>query len=107
MVVLALAFARYGHEVVKALMVALFIDFAHSYTFATAVALHLNPYDPVAAAEVDRLLGIRRASSLGTYLPKCYFFARPMSWLAFRPASVVWCLLNQAALAGTLVLVAT
>jgi len=105
--VVALSLAQYGHEVVKAVVASPFIDFAHNYTFATAVALHLNPYDPAAAAEVDRLLGIRRASSLGTYLPTFYFFAQPLSWLALRPAAVVWCLLNQAALAAALALVAT
>lgn len=105
--VLAVAFglARYLHALVKMVVESEFIDFAHYYTYAVIAAKGLDPFDPAAAAEVDRLLGLRHAAAPANYPPLFYLLMRPWTLLTFRPAAIVWLLLGQACLAGTLVLV--
>ena len=104
---LAVAFglARYLHGLLKMVVESEFIDFAHYYTYAVVAAKGLDAFDPAAVAEVDRLLGLRRAAAPGTYPPLFYLLMGPWTLLPFRPAAIVWLLLGQACLAGTLGLV--
>ncbi len=104
---LAVAFglARYLHGLVKMVVESEFIDFAHYYTYAVVVAKGLDAFDPAAVTEVDRLLGLRRAAAPANYPPLFYLLMQPWTLLTFRPAAIVWLLLGQACLAGTLVLV--
>ena len=91
---------RYLHELVKFLVESPFIDFAHYYTYATVVALGLNPFDPQAVARVDELLQIRRAGSAANYPPLFYLLMQPWTVLPFRPAAVAWFFAGQACLLG-------
>ena len=65
-VVVTFSLFRYGHDMAKLLVHALFIDFAHYYTYATVVSLGLNPFDPQAVGTVDAMLGLRRAGAART-----------------------------------------
>src|SRR2546425_9594481 len=95
---------RYLHDLVKFLVESPFIDFAHYYTYATVVALGLNPFDPQAVTRVDELLHIRRAGSAANYPPLFYLFMLPWALLPFRPAAVAWFLAGQACLLGSFLL---
>jgi hypothetical protein len=95
---------RYLHDLVKFLVESPFIDFAHYYTYATVVAMGLDPFDPQAVARVDELLHIRRAGGAANYPPLFYLFMQPWALLPFRPAAVAWFLAGQACLVGSLVL---
>src|SRR2546427_5924598 len=95
---------RYLHDLVKFLVESPFIDFAHYYTYATVVALGLNPFDPQAVARVDELLQIRRAGSAANYPPLFYLFMRPWTLLSFRSAAVGWFFSGPAWLFGSFLL---
>jgi len=95
---------RYLHELVKFLVESPFIDFAHYYTYATVVAMGLDPFDPQAVARVDELLHIRRAGSAANYPPLFYLFMQPWVLLPFRPAAVAWFLAGQACLLASFML---
>ena len=95
---------RYLHDLVKFLVESPFIDFAHYYTYATVVALGLNPFDPQAVARVDELLQIRRAGSAANYPPLFYLLMRPWTLLSFRSAAVAWFFAGQACLLGSFML---
>lgn len=102
--VLLLSLARYGHQLLTALIDSRFIDFAHYYTYATVVARGLDPFDGAAVATVDAELGIRRALGTADYPPLFYLWMRPWALLPFRVASLAWFLLVQACLAATIAL---
>ena len=91
---------RYLHDLVKFLVESPFIDFAHYYTYATVVAMGLDPFDPQAVTRVDELLHMRRAGSAANYPPLFYLFMLPWALLPFRPAAVAWFLAGQACLLG-------
>ena len=95
---------RYLHTVAVLLWEAPFIDFAHYYTYATAVRLGHNPFDPQAVAQVDALLSIRRAGTAANYPPLFYLLMEPWTVMAFRPAAVTWLFVSQACLFGALAL---
>jgi Glycosyltransferase family 87 len=95
---------RYLHDLVKFLVESPFIDFAHYYTYATVVAMGLDPFDPQAVARVDALLHIRRAGSAANYPPLFYLFMQPWALLPFRPAAVAWFIAGQACLLGSFLL---
>ncbi len=95
---------RYLHDLVKFLVESPFIDFAHYYTYATVVAMGLDPFDPQAVARVDELLQIRRAGSAANYPPLFYLFMQPWALLPFRPAAIAWFLAGQACLLGSFML---
>ena len=95
---------RYLHTVAVMLRDASFIDFAHYYTYATMVRLGRDPFDPQAVAQVDALLGIRRAGAGPNYPPLFYVLMLPWTLAAFRPAAVTWLFLSQACLFGALAL---
>lgn len=100
---LLLSLFRYVHTLSKLMLDSPFIDFAHYYTYATAVALGLNPFDPSAVAQVDSLLAIRRAGAPPNYPPPFYLLMRPWTTMSFHTAAVAWLLLNQLFLVGSLV----
>ncbi|MGH7395520.1 MAG: glycosyltransferase family 87 protein, partial [Candidatus Methylomirabilales bacterium] len=93
---------RYLHGAARLLAEAPFIDFAHYYTYTTVVARGLNPFDPHAVAQVDGVLGIRRAGAAANYPPLFYLLMQPWVLLPFRPAAVAWFLASQACLVATL-----
>jgi len=95
---------RYLHDMVKFLVESPFIDFAHYYTYATVVAMGLDPFDPQAVARVDGLLHIRRAGSAANYPPLFYLFMQPWALLPFGQAAVAWFLAGQACLLGSFML---
>jgi len=95
---------RYLHDLVKFLVESPFIDFAHYYTYATVVAMGLDPFDPQAVARVDELLHIRRAGSAANYPPLFYLFMQPWALLPFRTAAVAWFIAGQACLLGSFML---
>jgi len=95
---------RYLHDLVKFLVESPFIDFAHYYTYATVVAMGLDPFDPQAVASVDELLHIRRAGSAANYPPLFYLFMQPWTLLPFRTAAIAWFLAGQACLLGSFLL---
>jgi len=97
-VVVTFSLFRYGHDLAKLLVHALFIDFAHYYTYATVVSLGLNPFDPQAVGTVDAMLGLRRAGAAANYPPLFYLFMQPWVHLPFRAAAIVWLLAGQACL---------
>ncbi len=101
--VLLLSLFRYVHTLGKLMLDSPFIDFAHYYTYTTTVALGLNPFDPSAVALVDGLLAIRRAGAPPNYPPPFYLLMRPWTTMSFHTAAVVWLLLNQLFLLGSLV----
>ncbi len=100
----AVALARYGHEVVRMAVESRFIDFAYYYTYAVVAGRGLDPYAPEAVASVDRLLDIRRAAGGSNYPPLFHLLMQPLTWLPFRAAALVWLGLAQACLAGALAL---
>jgi hypothetical protein len=100
----AFGLARYLLALVKMAVESEFIDFAHYYTYAVVAAKGLDAFDPAAVAEVDRLLGLRRAAAPGNYPPLFYLLVQPWTLLPFRPAALAWLLVGQACLAGALVL---
>jgi hypothetical protein len=97
-VIVAFSLFRYGHDLAKLLVHALFIDFAHYYTYATVVSLGLNPFDPQAVGTVDAMLGLRRAGAAANYPPLFYLFMQPWVHLPFRSAAIGWLLAGQACL---------
>jgi hypothetical protein len=101
--VLSLSLARYLHTLVKLLKESPFIDFAHYYAYATVVAHGLNPFDPAAVAQMDGLLGFRRAGSPANYPPFFYLLMRPWTALSFPSAAAGWLLASQAFLLGSMV----
>lgn len=103
-VLISFSLFRYLHDLVKFAIESPFIDFAHYYTFATVVALKLNPFDPQAVAYVDHLLNIRRAGGGADYPPLFYLFMQPWLELPFRPAAMAWLVLKQVCLVGAFVL---
>jgi hypothetical protein len=103
-VVLVVSLARYGHQLLTALIESRFIDFAHYYTYTTVVARGLNPFDPAAVATVEAELGLRRALGAADYSPLFYLGMRPWAALPFPAASLAWFAFVQACLVGTLAL---
>lgn len=97
-VVVVFSLFRYGHDLVKLVVEAPFIDFAHYYTYATAVSLGLNPFDPQAVGAVDAMLNLRRAGAAANYPPLFYLFMQPWVHLPFRAAAIGWLLASQACL---------
>jgi hypothetical protein len=97
-VVVLFSLFRYGHDLVKILVEAPFIDFAHYYTYATVVSLGMNPFDPQAVGTVDAMLNLRRAGAAANYPPLFYLFMQPWVYLPFRPAAIGWLLASQACL---------
>jgi hypothetical protein len=95
---------RYLYTLAGLLWEAPFIDFAHYYTYASGVRLGHNPFDPQAVAQVDALLGIRRADAAANYPPLFYVLMQPWTFLAFRPAAVIWLVLSQVCVFGALAL---
>jgi hypothetical protein len=100
--VLSLSLARYLHTMVKLWMESPFIDFAHYYAYATVVAHGLNPFDPAAVAQMDGLLGFRRAGSPANYPPLFYLLMRPWTAISFPSAAAGWLLASHAFLLGSL-----
>jgi hypothetical protein len=105
-VVLVLLFSlvRYLHMLAVLLWEAPFIDFAHYYTYTIVVRLGQNPFDPAAVAQVDALLGLRRAGAAANYPPLFYVLMLPWTIIAFRPAAVTWFALSQVCVFGALAL---
>src|SRR2546428_13367285 len=91
---------RYLHDLVKFLVESPFIDFAHYYTYATVVAMGLDPFDPQAVTCVNELLNVRRAGGAANYPPLFSLFMLPWALLPYRPAAVAWFLAGQACLLG-------
>ena len=102
MVVILFSGFRYLHDIVKALAGAPFIDFAHYYTYGTAVARGIDPYDVDAIAKLDGALHMRRAGGGAAYPPLFYLFMQPWVWLPFRLSSVIWFAVNQVLLFAAL-----
>lgn len=97
-VVVLFSLFRYGHDLVKLLVEAPFIDFAHYYTYATVVSLGMNPFDPQAVGTVDAMLNLRRAGAAANYPPLFYLLMQPWVHLPFRAAAIGWLLASQACL---------
>lgn len=97
-IVLLFSLARYLHDLLKTATEAPFIDFAHYYTYTTAVAIGRDPFDPQAVAGVDAMLHIRRAEAAANYPPLFYLLMRPWVLLPFRSAALAWFLASQIAL---------
>jgi hypothetical protein len=95
---------RYLYTLAVLLWEAPFIDFAHYYTYASVVRLGHSPFDPQAVAQVDALLGIRRAGAGANYPPLFYVLMLPWTLMAFRTAAVAWLFLSQACVFGALAL---
>jgi len=95
MLVVLFSLFSYFHEIVKLLVESPFIDFAHYYSYATMVSLGQDPFDPQAVARMDDLLKIRRAGAAANYPPLFYLFMQPWVLLPFRPAAVIWTVVNQ------------
>lgn len=102
MVVILFSGFRYIHDIVKALAEAPFIDFAHYYTYGTAVAKGLDPFDADAIAKLDGALHLRRAGGSAGYPPLFYLFMQLWVWLPFRLSSVIWFVVNQVMLFAVL-----
>jgi hypothetical protein len=99
--VLLFSLFRYLHVVAKLAAEAPFIDFAHYYTYGAVVARGLDPFDAPAVAQVDMLLGVRRAAAAANYPPLFYVLMQPWTLMPFRTAAVAWLLASQACLVGT------
>ena len=52
---------HYLHDLIKIMAQSPFADFAHYYTYATAVARGIDPFDSQAIANLDAALTMRRA----------------------------------------------
>lgn len=104
MVVILFSGVRYLHDIAKALAGAPFVDFAHYYTYGTAVARGIDPYDVDAIAKLDGALNMRRAGGGAGYPPLFYLFMQLWVWLPFRLSSAIWFVVNQVMLFAALLL---
>lgn len=102
LLLIAVSLFRYLHILLKVALEAPFIDFAHYYTYATVVAAGGNPLDPLAAASVDALLGLRRAQAPANYPPPFYLLMQPWTWLPFGAATLGWLAVSQGMLAAAI-----
>jgi hypothetical protein len=103
-IVVLFSLFRYGHDLLKMVVEAPFIDFAHYYTYTTVVALGGNPFDLEAVARADAMLGIRRAGAAANYPPVFYLLMQPWVMLHFRSAALAWLVVSQVCLVAMLAL---
>ncbi|MEX2146954.1 MAG: glycosyltransferase 87 family protein [Candidatus Rokuibacteriota bacterium] len=102
--VVALGVARYVNELARLAADALFIDFAHYYTYATLVAQRANPFEADAIARVDAALGLRRAGADANYPPVFYLLMQPWILLPFKASALAWLAAAQVAVGASIVL---
>jgi len=103
------AVCTHAHETVKAAFESDFYDFGNYYFFSKAASQGYNPYilDGAAVEKMRQGYGISAlVLPLTGHSPIFFFLIRWVTAMPYRAASLLWLLLNEAALLASLALIA-